>query len=140
MVELRRRMTRRRVAGQLPRDQLWAAEVADALASHDDPSRPMTVTDVASALGVDQSQASRRVASAVSLGVVERCASQEDGRVSLLRLTRSGSGVLADIQQRRRAVVGQALAGWTAAEQSTFAELLARFTRELDDTKGRPAR
>ncbi len=98
---LRRSMIRRGM-GRRVLDELALAiepaivEVVDAI---DEAARSeadgVSVATVAERLVVDPSQASRLVAEAVRTGLVERLASQADGRRSLLRLTDSGTALIA---------------------------------------------
>lgn len=87
----------------------------------------VTVGLVAERLGLDASRASRLVAGAVSAGLVHREASPEDGRRSQLTLTDLGQRVLEIEQDVRRRHVAARLAGWSAGDRRTFAELFTRF-------------
>ncbi|KIA65251.1 MarR family winged helix-turn-helix transcriptional regulator [Nocardia vulneris] len=127
MVRIRRRQTR----GALGRDSPIPVAVFRALdAVAADPSR--TVTMLAAALGVDQPRASRLVAQAVSLGLLERTADQRDGRRSVLRLTADGDRAIAVAEAGRRSAMAAAMADWTAAERAEFARLLSRFVDALE--------
>ncbi|WP_338774739.1 MarR family transcriptional regulator [Nocardia vulneris] len=87
---------------------------------------------LAAALGVDQPRASRLVAQAVSLGLLERTADQRDGRRSVLRLTADGDRAIAAAEAGRRSAMAAAMADWTAAERAEFARLLSRFVDALE--------
>ncbi|AFU04018.1 MarR family winged helix-turn-helix transcriptional regulator [Nocardia brasiliensis] len=127
MVRIRRRQTR----GALGRDSPIPVAVfraLDAVAADPCP----TVTTLAAALGVDQPRASRLVAQAVSLGLLERTADQRDGRRSVLRLTTDGDRAIAVADAGRRSAMAAAMADWTAAERAEFARLLRRFVDALE--------
>lgn len=129
LLTLRRRQRRSHLAGLIDLDQVHIAEVADVVASHD---QPVTVGDVARELTIDPSQASRRVASAVDAGIVVRVPVQHDGRLSGLQLTKKGRAVVGEIQQRRRAAVEGPMQSWTATDQRRLASLLSRLVDGLD--------
>ncbi|MGX1772895.1 MarR family winged helix-turn-helix transcriptional regulator [Nocardia brasiliensis] len=127
MVRIRRRQTR----GALGRDSPIPVAVFRALdVVAADPGA--TVTTLAAALGVDQPRASRLVAQAVSLGLLERTADQRDGRRSVLRLTADGDRAIAVADSGRRTAMAAAMADWTAAERAEFARLLSRFVAALE--------
>jgi len=88
----------------------------------------VSVATVAERLVVDPSQASRLVAEAVRAGLVERLASQADGHRSLLRLTDSGTGLIAATRQAKRRLLRAQTDAWSDAEVAAFAELLTRFS------------
>jgi DNA-binding MarR family transcriptional regulator len=69
LLQLRRRQRRLTLAGSRPTTEIWAVEVADAIDSTGD---QVAVGDISVALGIDPSQASRRVAAAVEAGLVRR--------------------------------------------------------------------
>lgn len=129
LLTLRRRQRRSHLAGNIQLDQVHIAEVADVVASHDD---PVTVGDVARELTIDPSQASRRVASAVDASIVVRVPVQHDGRLSGLQLTEKGRKLAADVQQRRRAAVEGPMQSWTATDRLQLATLLSRLVDALD--------
>ncbi|KAF0845906.1 hypothetical protein [Nocardia caishijiensis] len=90
------------------------------------------ISTVAAALAVDQPRASKLVAAAVAAGAVRRVADQSDGRRSLLELTERGTDILAAAHHRRQRAFDRAMAGWTSAERTEFARLLARFVDAID--------
>jgi DNA-binding MarR family transcriptional regulator len=82
----------------------WGAvfQVLDAIEGASGSGATMTVNGVADALGIDQPRASRLVARAVDAGLVRRGGDPDDGRRSVLSLTRSGARVLAEGHRARR--------------------------------------
>jgi DNA-binding MarR family transcriptional regulator len=95
-------------------------------------SGPMRLSELAARVAVDASTASRQVQQLERAGLLDRVADPADRRASLLRLSGEGERVLAVLRQARRALFERALAGWTAAEQRTFATLLARMADDLE--------
>ncbi|AGZ45445.1 MarR family winged helix-turn-helix transcriptional regulator [Actinoplanes friuliensis] len=93
--------------------------------------RPVTVGEIAAALGVDQPRASRLVARAVAEDLVVRQADQRDGRRTLLALTRRGDLHLEQAHRTRQAIFARAMEGWPAEDRATFARLLSSFTATL---------
>ncbi|WP_423980049.1 MarR family winged helix-turn-helix transcriptional regulator [Ilumatobacter sp.] len=133
LLTLRRRQRRGHLAGSAPLDQIHIAEIADVVASHD---QPVTVGDVARELMIDPSQASRRVASSVDASIVVRVPVQHDGRLSGLRLTRKGRSLVGDVQQRRRIAVEEPMQSWTQTDRQQLATLLTRLVNDLEPDQG----
>ncbi|MFG1798535.1 MarR family winged helix-turn-helix transcriptional regulator [Nocardia sp. NPDC049149] len=133
MVRIRRRQTRGALAGDTP-IPVAVFRVLDAVAADES----TTVSTIAPALGVDQPRASRLVAQAVSLELLERVADQQDGRRAVLRLTGAGRQAVATAQTGRRTAMAAAMSDWTAAERAEFARLLTRFVDTMDEGRGRP--
>lgn len=96
----------------------------DALEASD---HPLSVSELAEAVGVDQPRASRLVQAAVHAGHVRREVDPADARRSALVLTASGREVLAAARTDRRGAVVTALSGFSAEETAEFARLLSRF-------------
>jgi DNA-binding MarR family transcriptional regulator len=96
----------------------------DALEASD---RPLSVSELADEIGVDQPRASRLVQAAVHAGHVRREADPADARRSALVLTSAGRDVLASARTTRRGAVETALTGFSAEETAEFARLLSRF-------------
>jgi DNA-binding MarR family transcriptional regulator len=86
-----------------------------------------SVSELASAIGVDQPRASRVVADCVDRGLVTRSTDPTDARRSVIALTDDGRAVIDERRRERRAAVEQALDGFTPAERAQLAALLARF-------------
>jgi DNA-binding MarR family transcriptional regulator len=92
----------------------------------------VTVGTIAEQLRIDPSRGSRIVADLVKQGLLERAASQEDGRRSLVRVTKAGRKVLDEIEAIKRETIEEATTGWSPEEVATFAALYARFTEGLE--------
>lgn len=131
---LRRSMARRGL-GRRVLDELGLAvepalvEVVDAVAEADR-SEPdgVAIGTVAARLFVDPSQASRLVAESVRAGLVERLASQADGRRSVLKLTAEGETLIAATRRQKRALLLAHVGDWSDADLRAFARLLTRFS------------
>ena len=115
-------------------------QVLDAVEGATGSSRVMTVNGVADALGIDQPRASRLVARAVEAGLVERGGDPDDGRRSVLSLTRGGVRVLAEGHRTRREAVEAALAGWSGEDRETFARLLRDYVAGWEKATARRPR
>ncbi|MFF0631801.1 MarR family winged helix-turn-helix transcriptional regulator [Nocardia sp. NPDC004151] len=99
----------------------------------------VVVTDIATALGVDQPRASRLVARAVAEGLVERRADQADARRVHLHLTATARTTLDRAHANRQAAFDAATAGWPDRDRTEFARLLTRFVADFETvTADRP--
>lgn len=140
MVAIRRAQTRRTLArlssrrgvrtgrpATLPDAVFELLDVVEVATSH---AGEPTVTEAATALGVDQPRASRLTMQALAAGLLRRTADQSDGRRSLLVLTPSGRAALDRIHTFRREVIADATADWNVEDRAKLAHLLARF---IDD-------
>lgn len=85
------------------------------------------VGDVASALDVDASTASRFVADAVDAGYLERSTSDEDRRRSRLDVTARGRALLDHGAAIRRALLAEMTADWEPSDVTTLTALLSRL-------------
>ncbi|WP_354245184.1 MarR family winged helix-turn-helix transcriptional regulator [Agromyces sp. PvR057] len=87
----------------------------------------LSVNAVAAAMGMERTAVSRLAASCVSDGLVERVASQTDGRSITLRLTSRGREVLANSRQQQRRAFEYITRDWDDDERLEFARLLHRY-------------
>ncbi|MGH1525024.1 MarR family winged helix-turn-helix transcriptional regulator [Leifsonia sp. L25] len=101
----------------------------EALAAADAEGRQLSVSSLATAIGVDQPRASRLVQEGVERGLVRRVPDPSDARRALIQLTSAGRSQLGEVQDHRRSAVETALASFTPEEARTFAELFARFVQ-----------
>lgn len=90
-------------------------------------SHPLSVGEIADAIGVDQPRASRLVQQAVQLGFVRREADPDDARRTRIALTDEGAVVARGFRGERREAVAEALAEFTDAERAELARLLAKL-------------
>lgn len=92
-----------------------------------------TVGEVALALDVAASTATRMVDRAIDDGLLVRAPSREDGRRRELSLTDLGRTVLDQSTQVRRWGLEAATSGWPAEDLELLARLLARLRQGFDD-------
>ncbi|MFI8827851.1 MarR family winged helix-turn-helix transcriptional regulator [Streptomyces sp. NPDC053431] len=95
-----------------------------------------SVTDVATALGVDQPRASRLVVRAVEEGWVVRGVDPVDARRTLLGLTAAGREQVDRTHRFRQQVFARVMADWPDADRTEFARLITAFVASF----GRVAR
>ena len=91
------------------------------------------MSELADALRVDPSTATRAVQRLVKAGLAGRTAGLDDGRVVMVSATASGRARQAAITARRRATFSTMLAAFDTDERREFADLLERFVTALDD-------
>lgn len=76
------------------------------------PDRAPSIGDIAEALAVDPSTASRVVERCVGAGLLTRTAQAGDRRRARLRLTDAGSDLLGQVSRNRRDVLGEVAGDW----------------------------
>jgi DNA-binding MarR family transcriptional regulator len=89
------------------------------------------IAAVMRALDVAHSTASRLVAQAVSLGMVEQRRSDHDLRHSVLTLTAAGTDLVHASREFRAARLAEALTAWTTTELSDLARLLTKLADDI---------
>ena len=99
----------------------WLAEQGPVRAS-------ANVEDFAIDKGVD----SRQLQHLEELGLVERAPDPADGRATLVSTSAEAVRRLAEVDERRRAVLDERLADWSGDELGEFARQLGRYNRSLD--------
>lgn len=104
--------------------------IADAVESPCGGGMP-TVKDVAVALDLEHSTASRLLGEAEVEGLVVRGTDLADRRRTTLALTETGQMVVAESAVLRWRIMGDLLAGWTSQDVQTLATLLGRVTATL---------
>jgi DNA-binding MarR family transcriptional regulator len=90
-------------------------------------SGPLSVGEIAEAIGVDQPRASRLVQPGVDLGVVRREADPDDARRTRVALTDAGSALVRGFRGDRREAIDRALSTFTDAERADLARLLTKL-------------
>jgi DNA-binding MarR family transcriptional regulator len=95
------------------------------------------MSDLADALRVDPSTATRAVQRLVKTGLAERHASSEDGRVVMVSATEIGRNRHGSIAVTRRAFMQAMLQPFDGDERRQLADLLERLVRALDDFAAR---
>lgn len=98
-----------------------------------------TVGGIAYQLTVDPSVASRMVTDCISAGLLERAASQADGRRTVLHLTADGITLRDRFRSQHRQAFVHITRDWPEAERREFARLLLKYadaTAELGPRTG----
>lgn len=90
-------------------------------------SHPLSVGEIADAVGVDQPRASRLVQQAVALDLVRREADPDDARRTRVALTDAGTRLVRGFKGERREAIDAALAAFTDAERAELARLLTKL-------------
>ena len=88
---------------------------------------PLSVSEIADAVGVDQPRASRLVQQAAQMGLVRREADAEDARRTRVALTDNGLTIVRGFRGERRSAVDSALGSFTDAERAELARLLTKL-------------
>lgn len=96
-------------------------------------TQEVTIGMVAEQMRLDHSRASRVVTELVKRGALRREASQQDARRTIVALTDQGAGMLRQLEEVKREVLGQVLADWPQEDVDNFARLFARFTRQMGE-------
>ena len=96
----------------------------DALAAA---SHPLSVGEIADAVGVDQPRASRLVQQAVAMDLVRREADPDDARRTRVALTDAGTRLVRGFRGERREAIDSALAAFTDEERAELARLLTKL-------------
>ncbi|MEO6124319.1 MAG: MarR family transcriptional regulator [Ilumatobacteraceae bacterium] len=91
------------------------------------------MSDLAVALRVDPSTATRAVQRLVTPGLVERLTDREDGRVVIVRITDAGRDLHRRIDARRGYVLSRLMSGFDQDERVVLADLMNRFVHALDE-------
>lgn len=94
---------------------------------------PTRITDLADAMGVEPSTASRHVQALEDEGWLVKKAQTADRRVILADVTPSGLAVVERVETERHRIFDRALADWSDAEVDRFVELFERFANDLSD-------
>ncbi len=89
---------------------------------------PLGAVELAGMVGRDHSTVSRQVSKLEDLGLVERKASDADGRIRLLTPSASGQQMLAEFARTRRKLMEEHFADWTDDEQADLLRLLRKMS------------
>jgi DNA-binding MarR family transcriptional regulator len=91
-----------------------------------------TVTELATALGLETSSCSRRINILEDAGLVRREAGTFDRRIAHLWLTEEGRELFETLQEGWRQMLAEVTAGWDDSEIETFAALFRRFADDFE--------
>ncbi|MFC5831486.1 MarR family winged helix-turn-helix transcriptional regulator [Nonomuraea insulae] len=90
-------------------------------------SAPLRMTELAEALLLDKSTASRQVDAVARLGLVERVPDPADARARLARLTPEGQKRAAEVLAEQRHLLTAALNDWSEADLKELTRLLGQL-------------
>jgi len=130
------RELRRGSGMQALRDHIYGADGLD-LGQHDALDVVVTIGearmgDLAAALRVDASTATRTVGRLEADGLVERRRGDDDGRAVVVVATPAGVRLHDQLRQRARSALEELYAEFSVAEVRTLADLLERLVRSVD--------
>ena len=91
-----------------------------------------TVGSIADGMRLDPSRGSRVVADMVGRGLLQREASQEDGRRSMIVMTPLGHSLLEEMRSTKLAIIQDVVHDWPREDIAQFAQLFDRFIDGLD--------
>lgn len=94
---------------------------------------PSRMNELADALRVDASTATRTVDRLEAAGMVERGPDPDDARAVQVRLAAKGAAVHAGIVDRRRALLERILVDFDSDERAQLADLLGRLVAGVDE-------
>jgi DNA-binding MarR family transcriptional regulator len=92
---------------------------------------------VATELGLDRSNASRMLASAVAAGLVTKAVSPQDARRTELALTATGEEMLGAAHAWQQQTFERMTAGWSASDTRRLSSYLVRLASQRD-LEGQP--
>jgi len=90
-------------------------------------SGPLSVNELADAVGVDQPRASRLVQQAAQMGLVRREADSDDARRTRVALTDQGLAIVRGFRGERRSAIDAALGAFSDEERAELARLLTKL-------------
>ncbi len=99
---------------------------------------PLSVSELAERIGVDQPRASRLVQQGVQAGMVRREADPDDARRTRIALTEEGAAIARSFRGERTDAVRAALTDFTDAERAELARLLGKLADAWPDAERNP--
>lgn len=91
------------------------------------------MSELAEALRVDPSTATRAVQRLVNVEMATRSADDADGRVVIVKISDRGRGRHATVAERRMVLMSHMLKAFTPAERPLLADMLERFIVAVDE-------
>jgi DNA-binding MarR family transcriptional regulator len=120
--------------GQVEMSTIWIVDALDRMAEH----REVSVADLATAIDVAHSTASRLVDRAEAAGCVQRHPSATDSRRTAVALTPTGRTLATVARHARTSYLAQVTTDWSDEQRSTLAELLTRLAAAVHHTPPHP--
>ncbi|EOO27410.1 hypothetical protein IIU_05915 [Bacillus cereus VD133] len=93
---------------------------------------PLPISVIANSFRVNASTISRQIQNLKSNGWVTSFSDKKDARVSLVTLTRQGIDILMAAKIKRIEVYSDFLSDWTEKDMQTFATLLSKLNRSIE--------
>ena len=90
------------------------------------------MSELADALRVDPSTATRAVQRLVRAGLASRSASDDDGRVVMVTITTAGITRHAEVAERRGRLMAHLMGAYAPDERVQLADMLERFVAAID--------
>jgi len=115
----------RRADCELPRGHIW-------LLGRLDDDGPARLSDLATALGVDNSTLTPQAQRLEREGLIARDPDPWDSRARLLRVTPAGEELLARLHANLREVFADLLDDWSDAKRATAADILSEFASRME--------
>ncbi|MCZ3387620.1 MAG: MarR family transcriptional regulator [Actinomycetia bacterium] len=103
-----------------------------ALLAHLTTVGPLRAGDLAEHACLDASTVSRHLRSLETDGYLVRTPDPEDGRATLLQVTKAGERVVADARQQRLAMLSNAVTDWSEEDIATLTRLTRRLAESLE--------
>lgn len=97
---------------------------------------PMTPSELAAAEGIKRPTATRLIGRLEEDGLVARAADPEDGRCSLISVTRKGRALLRQVRERKDAYLASGLRELSAADRATLQRAAAILEQMLEAEPG----
>lgn len=120
--------------GQVEMSTIWIVDALDRLADHPE----VSVADLATAIDVAHSTASRLVDRAEAAGAVTRHPSATDSRRTAVALTPTGRTLAAVARHARTSYLAQLTTDWSHEQRSALAQLLTRLAAAVHHTPPHP--
>ncbi|GGM04833.1 MarR family winged helix-turn-helix transcriptional regulator [Nakamurella endophytica] len=98
---------------------------------------PRRASELAADLCADPSTVSRQVSGLVKAGLLERRADPDDGRASILWVTKAGRAQALEHTRRRGAALTPVVQGWSPDDRATFVRLLDLYADGLEQHRDR---
>lgn len=96
--------------------------------------KKLGIVELADQLGRDHSTVSRQVDRLQAMGLVVTDSAKSDGRVREIRLSDEGKVALTKLTRARRALMREALAGWSDRELDALNSSLGHLANSLHDS------
>ncbi|MFC4429428.1 MarR family winged helix-turn-helix transcriptional regulator [Citricoccus alkalitolerans] len=98
---------------------------------------PASIGELSAITGLDASTLNRQTAALLRDGHAERIPDPDGGMARKFRLTPAGESAVDEERRGSRAVLQDLLEQWSQQDRETFATLLGRFNRSIEDRSGR---